>query len=112
MRSIITVAALLALAGCASQPAVRDSLSITDYMRLIDAREQAFDAPVGQAAMWMNVLTGLGGTVTPLNKAHRDQGRTCRRFRQLVRSTDGRLDDREMTACRGPSGVLAFEQEE
>lgn len=47
MRIAITCTALLALTACASQP-VRDSLTITDYMRLIDAREQAFEAPTGQ----------------------------------------------------------------
>lgn len=110
MRIAITCTALLALTACASQP-VRDSLTITDYMRLIDAREQAFEAPTGQQAMWANTLTGMGGTVTPMGEPTVIDGRPCRQLQEVTRATTGRVDDRTRTACQGLGGVLTVEED-
>lgn len=111
MRIAITCTALLAVAGCASQPAVTDSLTITDYTRLLDARDQAFAAPTGQQAMWVNVLTGMGGTVTPMDEPTVIDGRPCRQLQEVTRATTGRVDDRTRTACKGAGGVLSVEED-
>lgn len=108
MKHAILLVSLLA-GACASQPAPRSSLTVTDYMRLQDAREQAFAAPTGQQSMWMNVLTGLGGTVTPTSDPAPAGARTCRQLQQVTRSIDGRLDDRAVTACRDGTGALSFD---
>lgn len=111
MNRIPVAIALIALvSGCASQPVTSDSLTITDYVRLLDARDQAFQAPTGQQAAWINVTTGMGGTVTPVDDTRVVDGKTCRQLRQVTRATTGRVDDRTTTACLD-NGVLSVEED-
>lgn len=110
MIRIFPLAAVLLTAACASHPAIHDSLSISDYMRILEARDTAFQAPTGQPRVWVNPGSGLGGTITPTDEPRVIDGRACRQFHHVTRSTDGRTDERTTTACLTTSGVLSVDE--
>lgn len=60
--------------------------------------------------MWANTLTGMGGTVTPMDEPTVIDGRPCRQLHQVTRATSGRVDERMTTACQD-NGVLNIEGE-
>ncbi|MBB4284444.1 RT0821/Lpp0805 family surface protein [Roseospira goensis] len=80
------------------------SLDETDRMRMRQASQQAYTAPVGQTIRWNNPQSGNSGTFTPVNDGYTNTGQYCRQFRTTV-TIDGRLEEATGTACRQPDGT-------
>jgi len=80
------------------------SLDETDRMRMRQASQQAYQAPVGQTITWNNPQTGNYGSFTPVRDGYANTGQYCRQFRTTV-TIEGRLEEATGTACRQPDGT-------
>jgi surface antigen len=80
------------------------SLDETDRMRMQQASQQAYTAPVGQTIAWNNPQSGNYGTFTPVRDGYTNTGQYCRQFRTTV-TIDGRLEEATGTACQQADGT-------
>jgi surface antigen len=85
------------------------SLDETDRMRMQQASQQAYTAPVGQTINWNNPQTGNSGSFTPVRDGYTNTGQYCRQFRTTV-TVDGRLEEATGTACRQSDGTWQIVQ--
>jgi hypothetical protein len=99
MKRIAILAATLAMAACAGTPPLTDELSLRDHVSFQDAHWYAYRGTLSQQAIWANPRTGLGGRVRASRDFVDDAGRSCRRFEEELRATDGRTEVRTGMTC-------------
>lgn len=73
------------------------------HMEEQDRRRMAYAIEANQPVQWQNPETGYQYQVQPTRTYYQDDGRQCRSFRMLA-EVDGRPDELNGVACRGPDG--------
>lgn len=95
--------AIGALAGAAIGSNVGKRLDDVDRMRMREAEQRAYNAPLNEPIVWNNPNTGHSGTVTPTREGRRPSGEYCREFQSDI-NVGGQREKGYGTACRQADG--------
>lgn len=96
--------AIGALAGAAVGSNVGKRLDDVDRMRMREAEQRAYNAPLNEPIIWNNPNTGHSGTVTPTREGRRPNGEYCREFQSNI-TVGGQSEKGYGTACRQADGT-------
>ncbi len=95
--------AIGALAGAAVGSNIGKRLDDVDRMRMREAEQRAYNAPLNEPIIWNNPNTGHSGTVTPTREGRRPNGEYCREFQSNI-TVGGQSEKGYGTACRQADG--------
>ncbi|MBL8645483.1 MAG: glycine zipper 2TM domain-containing protein [Rhodospirillaceae bacterium] len=99
---VVAVAAGTML-GAAVGNSIGRGLDDVDRMKMREAEQRAYAAPIGEAIVWNNPNTGNSGSITPVRDGRTTGGRYCREFQTDV-TVGGKRENAHGTACQEPDG--------
>ena len=99
----LAMTALGTLAGAAIGSSVGKRMDEVDRMRMREAENRAYGAPMGEAIIWNNPDTGHRGTVTPVRDGRGQRGEYCREFQSEI-IVGGERERGFGRACQQPDG--------
>jgi len=79
------------------------SMNELDRMKMREAEQRAYSAPIGEAIVWNNPNSGNSGTVTAVRDGRSTAGSYCREFQTEV-TVGGRKENAHGVACQQPDG--------
>jgi surface antigen len=91
------------LIGAAVGNSIGKSMDDVDRMRLREAEQRAYSAPIGETIVWENPKSGNYGRVTPVREGRSTGGRYCREFQSEI-TVGGKRENGHGTACQEPDG--------
>ncbi len=91
------------LIGAAVGNSIGKSMDDVDRMRLREAEQRAYSAPIGETIVWENPKSGNYGRVTPVREGRSTGGRYCREFQSEI-TVGGKRENAHGTACQEPDG--------
>lgn len=99
----LAMTALGTLAGAAIGSSVGKRMDEVDRMRMREAEQRAYSAPLGEAIIWNNERTGHRGSVTPVRDGRSQRGEYCREFQSEI-IVGGERERGFGRACQQPDG--------
>jgi surface antigen len=99
----VVATAVGTMLGAAIGNQIGRGLNDVDRMRMREAEQRAYAAPIGEAIVWNNPGTGNSGTVTPTRDGRSTAGRYCREFQTEV-TVGGKKENAHGVACQQPDG--------
>lgn len=99
----IVATAMGTMLGAAVGNSIGRSMDELDKMKMREAEERAYNAPIGEAIVWNNPNTGNSGSVTPVRDGRSTAGSYCREFQTEV-TVGGKRQDAHGVACQQPDG--------
>ncbi len=99
----LAMTALGTLAGAAIGSSVGKRMDEVDRMRMREAEQRAYGAPIGEAIIWNNDKTGHRGSVTPVRDGRSQRGEYCREFQSEI-IVGGERERGYGRACQQPDG--------
>jgi surface antigen len=99
----LAMTALGTLAGAAIGNRVGKRMDDVDRMKMREAEQRAYGAPLNETIIWNNPNTGHSGTVTPIRDGRRSSGEYCREFQSEI-NVGGQREKGYGTACQQPDG--------
>ena len=99
----LAMTALGTVAGAAIGSNVGKRLDEVDRIKMREAEQRAYAAPINETVIWNNPDTGHSGTVTPVRDGRRPSGEYCREFQSEI-TVGGQSEKGFGTACRQPDG--------
>ena len=79
------------------------SMNELDRIKMREAEQRAYSAPMGEAIVWKNPNTGNSGIVTPVRDGRSTAGSNCREFQTEV-TVGGKKENAHGVACQQPDG--------
>jgi surface antigen len=79
------------------------SMNELDRIKMREAEQRAYSAPIGETIVWNNPNSGNSGTVTPTRDGRSTAGRYCREFQTEV-IVGGKKENAHGVACQQPDG--------
>lgn len=79
------------------------SMNELDRMKMREAEQRAYAAPIGEAIVWNNPNSGNSGVVTPVRDGRSTAGSYCREFQTEV-IVGGKKENAHGVACQQPDG--------
>ena len=92
-----------AVAGAAIGSSIGKRMDDIDRMRMREAEQRAYVAPINETIIWNNPRTGNSGTVTTVRDGRRNSGEYCREFQSEI-VVSGQREKAYGTACQQPDG--------
>jgi surface antigen len=74
-----------------------------DRMKMREAEQRAYAAPIGETIVWNNPSTGNSGSITPVRDGRSTAGSYCREFQTEV-TVGGKKENAHGVACQQPDG--------
>jgi len=99
----LAMTALGTVAGAAIGSSIGKRMDEVDRMRMREAEQRAYAAPLNETIIWNNPKTGNSGTVTPVRDGRRQSGEYCREFQSEI-VVGGQREKGYGTACQQPDG--------
>ena len=99
----LAMTALGTLAGAAIGNRVGKRMDDVDRMKMREAEQRAYAAPINETIIWNNPNTGHSGRVTPVRDGRRQSGEYCREFQSEI-NVGGQREKGYGTACQQPDG--------
>ena len=99
----VAMAVLGTVAGAAIGNKIGKNMDKVDRMKMRDAEQRAYSAPMNETIIWNNPDTGHSGTVTPVREGRRQSGQYCREFQSEI-NVGGQREKGYGTACQQPDG--------
>jgi len=99
---VVAVAAGTML-GAAVGNSVGRSMDDVDRMRMREAEQRAYAAPLNETIVWNNPKSGNSGRVTPVREGRSTGGSYCREFQTEI-TVGGKRENGYGTACQEPDG--------
>ena len=99
----VAMTALGAMIGAGVGSSVGKRMDDVDRMRMREAEQRAYTAPLKETIIWNNPNTGNSGTITPVRDGQRDSGEYCREFQSEI-TVGGQQEKAYGTACQQPDG--------
>lgn len=99
----LAMTALGTLAGAAVGSSVGKRMDEVDRIKMREAEQRAYGAPIGETIIWNNPDTGHRGSVTPVRDGRRNDGSYCREFQSEI-VVGGQRERGYGTACQQPDG--------
>jgi surface antigen len=99
----VVATAVGTMLGAAIGNQIGRGLNDVDRMRMRQAEQRAYSAPIGEAIVWNNPGTGNSGTVTATRDGRSTAGRYCREFQTEV-IVGGKKENAHGVACQQPDG--------
>lgn len=99
----IAMTALGAAVGAGVGSSIGKRMDEVDRMKMRDAEQRAYAAPINETIIWNNPKTGNSGTVTPVRDGRRQTGEYCREFQSEI-EVGGQNEKAYGTACQQPDG--------
>lgn len=91
------------LAGAAIGNSIGKRMDDQDRMRLREAEQRAYSAPINETIVWNNPKNGNSGTVTPVRDGRSQNGQYCREFQSEI-TVGGQREKGYGRACQQPDG--------
>ena len=82
---------------------VGKSMNELDRIKMREAEQRAYAAPIGEAIVWNNPNSGNSGTVTPVRDGRSTAGSYCREFQTEV-TVGGKRENAHGVAGQQPDG--------
>lgn len=79
------------------------SMNELDRIKMREAEQRAYNAPMGEAIVWNNPNSGNSGVVTPVRDGRSTAGSYCREFQTEV-TVGGKRENAHGVACQQPDG--------
>lgn len=99
----LAMTAIGTLAGAAVGNSVGKKMDDADRMRMRDAEQRAYAAPMNETIIWNNPNNGHSGSITPVRDGRRNNGAYCREFQSEI-NVGGQREKGYGTACQQPDG--------
>lgn len=99
----LAMTALGTLAGAAIGNQIGRKMDDVDRMKMREAEQRAYAAPINETIIWNNPNTGNSGRVTPIRDGRRQSGEYCREFQSEI-NVGGQREKGYGTACQQPDG--------
>lgn len=99
----LAMTALGTLAGAAVGSSIGKRMDEVDRMKMREAEQKAYAAPMNETIIWNNPDTGHRGTVTPVREGRTESGQYCREFQSEI-IVGGEREQGFGRACRQPDG--------
>jgi surface antigen len=99
----VAMAVLGTVAGAAIGNKMGKNMDKVDRMKMRDAEQRAYSAPMNETIIWKNPDSGHSGTVTPVREGRRQNGQYCREFQSEI-NVGGQREKGYGTACQQPDG--------
>ncbi len=99
----VAMIALGSVAGAAIGSSIGKRMDDIDRMRMREAEQRAYAAPLNETIIWNNPKSGNSGTVTPVRDGKRPSGEYCREFQSEI-VVGGQREKGYGTACRQADG--------
>jgi len=99
----LAMTALGTLAGAAIGSSVGKRMDEVDRMRMREAEQRAYAAPLNETIIWNNPNTGHRGSVRAVRDGRRDSGEYCREFQSEI-IVGGEREQGFGTACQQRDG--------
>lgn len=99
----LAMTALGTLAGAAIGSNVGKRMDEVDRMRMREAEQRAYAAPINETIIWNNPKTGNSGYVKPIRDGRRQDGQYCREFQSEI-TVGGQREQGYGRACQQPDG--------
>ncbi|MDX2141951.1 MAG: RT0821/Lpp0805 family surface protein [Rhodospirillaceae bacterium] len=99
----VVATAVGTMLGAAIGNQIGRGLNDVDRMRMRQAEQRAYAAPIGEAIVWNNPSTGNSGTITPTRDGRSTAGRYCREFQTEI-TVGGKKENAHGVACQQPDG--------
>jgi surface antigen len=99
----LAMTAIGTLAGAAIGSQVGKRMDEVDRMKMREAEQRAYGAPIGETIIWNNPDTGNRGTVTPVRDGRSQSGEYCREFQSEI-VVGGEKERGFGRACQQPDG--------
>lgn len=99
----LAVTALGTLAGAAIGSSVGKRMDDVDRMRMREAEQRAYSAPLNETIIWNNPNTGNSGYVKPIRDGRSQAGQYCREFQSEI-TVGGQREQGYGRACQQPDG--------
>jgi surface antigen len=99
----LAMTALGTVAGAAIGSSIGKRMDEVDRMRMREAEQRAYAAPLNETIIWNNPDTGHSGSVTPVRDGRRQSGEYCREFQSEI-NVGGQREKGYGTACQQPDG--------
>jgi len=99
----LAATALGTLAGAAIGSSIGKRMDDVDRIKMREAEQRAYGAPIGETIIWNNPDTGHRGTVTPVRDGRRNDGSYCREFQSEI-IIGGQRERGYGQACQQPDG--------
>lgn len=99
----LAMTAVGTLAGAAIGSSIGKRMDEVDRMKMREAEQRAYGAPIGETIIWNNPDSGHRGTVTPVRDGRRRTGEYCREFQSEI-FVGGERERGYGTACQQPDG--------
>ncbi len=100
--NVVAIAAGTLIGGAIGN-SIGKSMDDVDRMRLREAEQRAYSAPIGETIVWENPKSGNYGRVTPVREGRSTGGRYCREFQSEI-TVGGKREQAHGTACQEPDG--------
>ena len=99
----VAMTAVGAMIGAGVGSSIGKRMDDVDRMRMREAEQRAYSAPLRETIIWNNPKTGNSGTITPVRDGKRTSGEYCREFQSEI-TVGGQLEKGYGTACQQPDG--------
>jgi len=99
----VAMAVLGTVAGAAIGNKIGKNMDKVDRMKMREAEQRAYSAPINETIIWNNPDTGHSGSVTPVRDGRRQNGQYCREFQSEI-NVGGQREKGYGTACQQPDG--------
>lgn len=99
----LAMTALGTLAGAAVGNSVGKRMDDVDRMRMREAEQRAYAAPLNETIIWNNPKTGNSGTVRSIRDGRTQAGQYCREFQSEI-TVGGKREEGYGRACQQPDG--------
>jgi surface antigen len=99
----LAMTALGTLAGAAIGSNVGKKMDQVDRMRMREAEQRAYAAPLNETIIWNNPNTGNRGTIRPIRDGRTQDGQYCREFQSEI-TVGGQREQGYGRACQQQDG--------
>jgi len=99
----LAMTALGTLAGAAIGSSIGKRMDEVDRIKMREAEQRAYGAPIGETIVWNNPNTGHRGTVKPVRDGRSSRGEYCREFQSEI-IVGGQREQGYGRACQQPDG--------
>ena len=99
----LAMTAVGTLAGAAIGNSIGKRMDEQDRMRMREAEQRAYGAPINETIVWNNPNSGNSGTIKPIRDGRREDGQYCREFQSEI-TVGGKREQGYGRACQQRDG--------